>query len=97
MFLLNRRYMPYYKWMYRALSTLPMQGETIHDAIVELMLSSDPQAKLSLVEEICFTIIGLLKEQELTDISSDFLLDHGPQVQARIKDRALRERDVWIG
>jgi hypothetical protein len=97
MFLLNRRYTPYYKWMYRALGTLPMQGETINDAIVELMVSSDPQTKLPIVEKICTTIIDMLREQGLTDSSSDFLLDHGPQVQSRIRDSAIRERNVWIG
>ena len=35
-FLLNKRYKPYYKWMHRAMLTLPVLGEEVGSLIKEL-------------------------------------------------------------
>jgi len=96
-FLLNRRYTPFYKWMSRALLTLPRLGKEISEKIGLFIQSSDVQMKTELAEEICSMIIAELKAEGLTDSSSTFLLDHGPIIQNKIKDNELRERNVWIG
>jgi hypothetical protein len=96
-FLLNKTYTPFYKWMHRALLPLPILGGMIYEKINTLVLSTDNDEKINIIEEICAAIIEVFKQQRLSDSSSDFLLDHGPQIQAKIKDRALRERNVWIG
>ena len=96
-FLLNRRYTPYYKWMNRALLGLPLLGEAIHGKLHELFQTIDTPTKLDIVEDICGLIVDVLQAEGLTDSTSTFLLDHGPDVQSRISDRRLRERDVWIG
>lgn len=96
-FLLNRRYTPFYKWMSRALVELPRLGKEIFERIDFLLQSSDFRLKPERAEEICSMVITELKAEGLTDSSSTFLLDHGPIIQSKIKDKKLRERNVWIG
>ncbi|MBN1364557.1 MAG: DUF4037 domain-containing protein [Syntrophaceae bacterium] len=96
-FLLNRRYTPFYKWISRTLVTLPRLGREIHEKVESLIKTPEPQLKPKLVEDICSIIIAELKTEGLTDSSSTFLLDHGPIIQSKIQDKKLRERNVWIG
>ncbi len=101
-FLLNRQYCPFYKWMHRALRRLPILGQTIYDLILDLVLPHDNNRptshdrKVNLIEKISQHIISELKRQSLTDSSSDFLLDHGPLVQKKIRDPEIRAMNVWI-
>ena len=39
--------------------------------------------------------IEQLKKEGLTSSGSDFLLDHGPEIQSRIKDDQLRRLPLW--
>jgi hypothetical protein len=96
-FLLNRRYTPFNKWMHRALKDLLLLGRIIHQKITEIVTSKDYDRKFALIEEISRIIIDELRNQELSDSKSGFLLDHGPQIQNKIKDEQLRQRNVWIG
>ena len=96
-FILNRRYTPFYKWMSRALVDLPRLGREIFEKIELLIQTPDYRLKPEMVEDICSLIIAELKAEGLTDSSSTFLLDHGPVIQGKIKDKKLRERNVWIG
>ncbi len=96
-FLLNRRYTPFYKWMSRALVELPRLGKEIFEKIEILIKTSDFRLKPDMVEEICSMIISELNAEGLTDSSSTFLLDHGPIIQSKIKDKELRKRNVWVG
>jgi len=96
-FLLNRRYTPFYKWMHRALKELPVLGEWSHLKISELTRSFDYTEKSVIIEEICHTIVEELQNQSLTDAAGSFLLDHGPRVQSRIKDETFRQKNVWVG
>lgn len=101
-FLLNKRYRPFYKWMHRALKNLPVLGNEIHSLCARLATArTEKQAgniydyKNSLIEEICRLIINELWDQGLTDSTSDFLLDHGPVIQKQIKDPFIRSISVW--
>ena len=103
-FLLNKQYCPFYKWMHRALRQLPILGNTIYDLILDLVLPHDKEGRLSsqdrkvsLIEEISRHIISELKKQSLSDSPSGFLLDHGPLVQEKIRDPEIRAMNVWIG
>ncbi len=95
-FLLNRQYTPYYKWMYRALKPLPALGPQIHRLISNLVRSDVFQQKARTIEEICAAIIAELRRDGLSDSPSDFLLEHGPCVQAKIHDPELRNMNVWV-
>ncbi len=96
-FLLNRRYTPFYKWMSRSLIELPRLGKEFFEKIGLLIRTADSRLKPEIAEEICSMIIAELKAEDLTDSSSTFLLDHGPIIQSKIKDEKLRKRNVWIG
>jgi hypothetical protein len=89
---LNRRYPPYYKWLHKSVKGLPILGARCHQAVSEIYSHADFEPVLDLVERLSQDVIGRLKEQDLTQSPSDFLLDHGPEVQGRIKDPGLRRR-----
>ena len=78
--------------MHRALKDLPEKGTIIHTMISDLIAEPDMNRKQSIIEEICVIIIQEMKNKELTDSSSDFLLDHADSVNNRIFNKALRER-----
>jgi hypothetical protein len=96
-FLLNRRYPPFYKWIHRAIAELPCLGRYMYESISNLMQEHNYLGKVERVETISQTLIDELRRQDLTDHPSDFLPDHGPVIQQRIQDRKLREQSVLIG
>ncbi|RJP94184.1 MAG: DUF4037 domain-containing protein [Desulfobacteraceae bacterium] len=96
-FLLNRKYAPFYKWMHRAVKSLQILGEWTHRAVASLISESEFEEKIKRVEEMCATVIKELIRQGLSDIDSSFMPDHGPTIQNRIVDNALREQNVWVG
>ncbi len=91
-FLINRTYMPFYKWSHRMLSSLPVLGQSVASGLTQLC-DTPMFAERSVVdkaEEISQTLISELKKQSLTDSSSDFLLDHSAGIQARIENEKIR-------
>lgn len=96
-FLLNRRYTPFYKWMHRAVSDLRVLGGWIQERITGLITEPDFPRKEQRIEEICATLVQELGRQMLSAHDSSFLPDHGPVIQATIQDNQLRERNVWVG
>lgn len=96
-FLLNRRYTPFYKWMHRALKELPWEGAWFHERIGQLTAAHDDGLKPDMIETLCLKVINMLQGQELSDSKSHFLPDHGPLILSTIKDPALRNRNVWVG
>jgi hypothetical protein len=91
-FLLNRRYTPFYKWIHRAVRDLPVLGEQTHSRTNEIITTGNLQKKEELIEELCAAAIEEMRKEDLTDSQSDFLLDHAHSVHQRIQDRELRER-----
>jgi len=96
-FLINKKYAPYHKWMHRAVRELPVLGENIFLKIGDLITSHEYQKKIAIIEDICSLVLKQLRNEGLTDFSGDFLLDHGPIIQSRIKDPSLRGKNVWVG
>lgn len=91
-FLLNRRYAPFYKWLHRAVGELPLLGRVLQTRVAVLLgaRSADPRA--AIMEEIAALLATEIRRQGLSDSTSDFLLDHAPLVQERINDPVLRSR-----
>jgi hypothetical protein len=94
-FLLNRRYMPFYKWAHTAARYLPLLGTFIFQSVDDLVREEDPRKKEGQIEVICGKLIAALQSEGLSDADSDFLLDHGPSVHTRIQDKRLKELDMW--
>lgn len=72
-YLLNRRYMPYYKWAWRGLENLERLNEL--KPLFEQVLSSEGERE-SVVEEICARLLEELKRQNLTYGEETFLELH---------------------
>lgn len=96
-FLLNREYKPFFKWMHRAMRCLPILGEYVYTAVHGIVTTTDHDQKYSLIEEICTALRGEFQCQGLSDSASDFLLDHGPLIQQKIENPNLRARNILVG
>ncbi|GHU13776.1 hypothetical protein FACS1894161_4030 [Spirochaetia bacterium] len=96
-YLLNYRYMPYYKWARRGLKTLPCLPE-LYDLVEKLAepgeLSGRQSLIQTLIEEICALILNELKSRQLTGGNSDFLLDHCGEIMSHIKDEKIRAMHI---
>jgi hypothetical protein len=102
-FLLNRKYKPFYKWMHKAMKRLPIGGDAIYKLLFDLVTTHEVESgekiykkKSQLIEEACQYVIEELRRQKLSDSGSDFLLDHGPIVQGKIQDPQIRGINVWV-
>jgi hypothetical protein len=90
-FLLNRRYAPFYKWLHRAVRDLPLMGQELHAAVGALLNAGAPDQQADIMEAVSVILADELRRQGLSDSRSDFLLDHAPWVQANIIDERLRK------
>jgi len=93
-FLLNRVYKPYYKWVWRRMKELPILGELIAGellALAELSGLDDETFKKQedCISRICASLISELRRQGLSNSNDWFLATHGEQVQALINDGFL--------
>lgn len=94
-FLLNKKYIPYYKWTFRALKDLQKLSDLYGD--LEYLISSDntqAEKKQEIIEKISARVIDELKEQELTKISSLNLEPHAYSVNDKIKDNEIRNLNI---
>jgi hypothetical protein len=97
-FLLNKRYMPFYKWAFTAASSLPILGSYVSHAINNIIQEKDSQKRVTLIEMISMKLIEELIKQNLSDSKSDFLVDHGHRVHEMIQDENLKKLDIlWSG
>lgn len=90
-FLLNRRYAPFYKWLHRAVRDLPILGAPTHALVARLVKSASANERAQMMEQMAEELVAELRRQSLSDASSSFLMDHAPSVQARIVDPQLRQ------
>ena len=96
-FLLNRCFMPYYKWQHRRLGELPILGARIAAEQEALVRLSDPAEKAEKMEAICRLLTQELRREGLTESEDDFLLIHAEQIQGRIRDEQLRALPLTYG
>ena len=86
-YLLNRRYRPYYKWARRGMERCPVLGPEI-GALLD-RLTDDAASRTERIETISRLIIRELRRQGLSDGESGFLLPHAREIQASIRDPLL--------
>lgn len=91
-FLLNRRFTPFYKWLHRAVAELPLLGAEISTQISELLATTDDWQQAHLMAAMAQQAVQALRDQGLSDAPGDFLLDHAPVVHAKIEDARLGQR-----
>ena len=99
-YLLNNRYCPYYKWMFRGMSKLSILGD-LAESLTALLCAPDSeenlQVKLAIVEQISGKVIEELKHQKLSDSDSDYLESHAFSVMDKIEDETLKKLHVMAG
>ena len=91
-FLLNRRYMPFYKWSFRALRDLPRLSGLCEPLTLLLAGGRDvsPEEKTDCIEEVAAAVIGELGDQALTRAVCGDLEKHAWSVCDGISDPGLR-------
>ena len=72
-FLLNRRYAPFYKWLHRAVQDLPLMGREVHERIGALLKAVEPEKQAEIMEVVSVLLADELRRQGLSDSPSDFL------------------------
>ena len=96
-FLLNKKYMPYYKWTFRALRELEKLNGLYDD--LEYLISSgnnekEAAEKQEMIESISAKVIAELSAQKLTRVDSPELERHAYSVNDMIKDPEIRNQNI---
>lgn len=91
-FILNKAYLPFYKWRFKALSSLPLLSN-LSPMLYNLISTSNDGAiviqKSKNIEYIANCIISELKKQNLSQGNSDYLETHAIEVSKRINHREI--------
>lgn len=90
-YLLNRRYAPFYKWMHRGLRDLPVLPRVY--GLLEALCGTDARAE-ELIERICLLCAAELRRQGLSGSHDPFMQAHATELTARIGDDALRHTHI---
>lgn len=95
-YILNKVYMPFYKWRHRKLQSLPILGAEIGQ-IIESMVKTTTidEENTNRVERICEYIIDRLREVGLSHSQDTFLVAHGYEIFKQISDPALQNESPW--
>lgn len=99
-FLLNQKYMPFYKWSFRALRELPILSDFAE--FIEFLISQPNDTQMALkkkniIETIARKVIGELNAQGYTRESSRELEAHAYAVNTGIRHCQLRNEHVLFG
>ncbi len=94
-YLLNGRYAPYYKWLYRGARDLPLCREAVR--LLGQLPGCAEGEKEAVTEKICLELLRELYRQELTFSPSDFLVDQAFSVASGIEDPGLAALDISVG
>ena len=99
-FLLNSRYMPYYKWSFRALRSLPLLSE-LEDELEWLISSPNSKEnapeKQKTIERICELVAKELSRQGLSDYQGNEAEGHAYSVNNKITDPNIRNLHILYG
>lgn len=99
-FLLNKKYVPYYKWTFRALKDLPLLSSLYGD--LEYLLSSpndgeNSSRKAEIAESVCAEIFAQLREQSITKYGGTEAEGHAYSVNDHIRDNDIRNLHILYG
>ena len=96
-FLLDKKYAPYYKWIFRAMKDLPSHSFLADKLERLLTLQSEKHQEISkLIEEISVDVISSLNSEGLSNVASDYLEPHAYSINEKIKDHDLRNSSIIL-
>ncbi|MCI6267744.1 MAG: DUF4037 domain-containing protein [Clostridiales bacterium] len=96
-FLLNGRYMPFYKWLPRALRELPLLGAQTAGQLERILanpLSGDAPAQ---IEALCAMLADALRARGYTTLAGSDMQAIGLSIQAQLTDPSMRQLPVLAG
>ena len=91
-FLLNRRFMPYYKWAFRALGELQILSQ-LGPVLGSILTDPGEEA----IEAVSAAVIAELKRQGLTAGNWDYLEPHAYEIMKHISDGEIAALHVMEG
>ena len=99
-YLLNNRYMPFYKWAYRGMKDLEILGD-LGDTLTFLTESGntprDAEAKAAICTDISRILIGVMREQGLISSDTTDLESAAYEINSKISDPNLRNENIFAG
>lgn len=98
-FLLEHRYAPYYKWIFKSMRTFA--DKKLCDELSYVLLSpvTDPEAahkKYEVIEKICHAVTEKLYAEALTEAVCDDLEKHAYSVNDGISDSEIRNLNILV-
>lgn len=98
-FLLNKQYMPYYKWAHHAVKSLPLLGSLTYSTVQQLSQAAlcQPQAVdtvFEIIETHCHETRMALNELGLTQSADNWMMNQAHEIQAQISVPELRTMSV---
>lgn len=97
-FLLNKHYLPYYKWQFYVLRTLPLLSHLAEP--LEYLISSgndETEKKKETIEQVSAAIIKELQVQNLTEFKGAQMEGHAYSVNDTIENGELRNLHILFG
>ena len=99
-FLLQDRYMPYYKWSFRALRGL-VGTEELSEKLSFLLFGDNredtvAERKYNIIEEIASEIVTRLQDKNLTKAICGDLEKHAYSVNDEIQDSTVRNMNILV-
>ncbi|MBR1457501.1 MAG: DUF4037 domain-containing protein [Oscillospiraceae bacterium] len=99
-YLLNRRHMPYYKWMLRGMDGLPQLGQ-LRPALEFILTAENDEAgrqtKTGVIEDVCAAVIRQLRAEGLSHGDWDYLEPHAFAVMDTIENPEIRALHIMEG
>lgn len=96
-FLLNKRYVPYYKWSFRALGELEILsqlGESLEYLISSGNTAAEVERKQAEIERVCAAVSAALTRAELSDFGGNEAEAHAYAVNRKIQDGNIRNLHI---
>lgn len=99
-FLINKKYIPYYKWSFHALKDLPVLS-SLYESLEYLISSGNGEGEVlkkeRMIEKVCVHIISELKAQHLTQFVGTQMEAHAYAVNNKIIDGEIRNLHILYG
>lgn len=98
LYLLNNKYIPYYKWVFRGMDDFTICTDAV-PLLKELTqyTEKDSDKKIQLIEQISIIIIKELKQRSWSNGCTDYLLDHAKIIMKTIKDKNIASMNLFVG
>lgn len=95
--LINKKYMPFYKWYERSIADCPILGQKTLIAVKHIL--NHPQevaANIKSIELLCKDLITYFNKEKMTNTTVDFMTYQAEELMEKIIDPSLRASNPWL-